>query len=69
MDANDRCTNLEKNLADNVAIYCRGRERFRPPAYLWSSYLASCRNISLAVLQNFRVTKGYVATLNRKTPF
>jgi len=28
MDAYDRCTNLEKNLADSVAIYGRGRELF-----------------------------------------
>jgi hypothetical protein len=33
MDAYDRCTNLGKNLADNVAIYSRGREIFRPPTY------------------------------------
>jgi len=33
MDAYDRCTNLgEKNLADSVAIYGRGRDLFRPPA-------------------------------------
>ena len=36
--------------------------------YLWSSDLASYTNISLAVLQHFRVPKGYVATLNWKTP-
>jgi len=37
-------------------------------AYLWSSDLASYTNISLAVLQNFRVPKHYVVTLNWKTP-
>jgi hypothetical protein len=32
MDAYDRCSNLgEKNLADSVVIYGRGRERFRAP--------------------------------------
>jgi len=31
MDAYDSCTNLEKNLADVVAIYGRGRELFKPP--------------------------------------
>jgi len=34
MDAYDRCTNLgDKNLADSVAIYGRGREFFRPLTY------------------------------------
>jgi hypothetical protein len=33
MDAYDICTNLEKILADIVAIYGRGRELFRPPTY------------------------------------
>jgi len=36
MDAYDRCTNLEKNLADSVAIYGQGRELFRPPTYFYS---------------------------------
>jgi hypothetical protein len=27
----------EKNLADSVAIYGRGRERFRPPTYILSN--------------------------------
>jgi hypothetical protein len=34
MDAYDRCTNLgEKNPAHVIAIYGRGRDRFRPPTY------------------------------------
>ena len=33
MDAYDRCTNLEKNLAKSVAIYGQGRELFRSPTY------------------------------------
>jgi hypothetical protein len=38
MDAYYRCTNLgEKNLADIVALYGRGRELFRPPTYLYFS--------------------------------
>jgi hypothetical protein len=32
MDAYDRCTNLKKNLADNAAIYGRGRELLRRDA-------------------------------------
>jgi len=35
MDAYDRCTNLEKNLSDIVAIYGRGRDLFRPPTYIF----------------------------------
>jgi hypothetical protein len=31
----------EKNLADNVAIYGRGREHFKPP-----TYMVSAKNIS-----------------------
>jgi hypothetical protein len=69
MDAYDRYTNIEKNLADSVAVYCRVRERCRPPTYLRSSYLASYRIIYLAVLQNISMPKGYFAILNRKTPF
>jgi hypothetical protein len=34
MDAYDRCTNLEKSLADIVAIYGRGREIFTPFTYM-----------------------------------
>jgi hypothetical protein len=35
MDAYDRCINLgEKNLADSVPIYGRGRELLRAPTYL-----------------------------------
>ena len=34
MDAYDRRTNIgEKNLAESVDIYGRGREPFRPPTY------------------------------------
>jgi len=33
IDSYDRCTNLEKNLANIVAIYGRGQELFRPPMY------------------------------------
>jgi len=43
MDAYDRCT-PQKNLADSVAIYGRGRELFRPPTYIdfhrFSSYFS-----------------------------
>jgi hypothetical protein len=35
MDAYDRFTNLEKNLADSIAIYDRGRELFLPPTYFF----------------------------------
>jgi len=37
MDAYDRCTNLEKNIAFSVAIYGRGREIFRPATYIVST--------------------------------
>jgi hypothetical protein len=34
MDAYDRCTNLEKKIADIVAIYGGDRELFRPPTQM-----------------------------------
>jgi hypothetical protein len=37
MDAYDKCTNLRKNLANNIAIYGWGQELFRPPTYMFMS--------------------------------
>jgi hypothetical protein len=35
MAAYNRCSNLGKNLVDNVALYGRGREIFRPSTYVY----------------------------------
>jgi hypothetical protein len=40
----------KKNLADNVAIYVRGRELFRPPTYLGYAINAFFQSISDSTL-------------------